>query len=255
MVQRCWFDGPKVDPPMDYQRLLPSQVDAERVALESAHSYGKQHQAVVRTILLPPTSQQGSLYAYTTAHVLFWVRKVTATVEIGLNNPLIHAVMNNGVIGGCNGRRGSEVTSGRVYGGPHSAQWALQTAQALQKQSIGGNNSYVTCLPTGLPTGGDDILSGWPDHASFQQSIMQDVSETSSKRSFNVVSDYYPSDTDGVTSMEEDEVFMVTRPAKRACSDGVAPCSVVLQDGSAAAFATATSFGEPNMDSSTVMMS
>jgi hypothetical protein len=197
VVQRCWFDGPHVNPPIDFLRLL-TLPQAEAVALQSAHAYAALRQAVVRTILVPPSSQRGSAYAYAAAGNLFWVRKVVATVatqsaRVPSNPrntdatradpptalpPSIHAVLTKGVIGGTgnvNSRRGSEVETGRVFVGPSSvvSQWALHTAQSLRHLP----DTYVTSLLPGLPEASypytemapseSVLLQGWPDLATW----------------------------------------------------------------------------------------
>lgn len=199
VVQRCWFDGPHVSPPVDYLRLL-SEPQAAQVALASAHAYGKAHQSVVRTIVLP----SNTAYAYVTAHVLFWVRRVQATMPAvaqgrTLTNTAhpIHAILTNGVIGGNGGRRGTEVSAGRIYGGPASAQWALQQCESL------GPNHWITCLPTGLPEN-HNILCGWPDHQEYVMGMEDDSDIMACKRSL-------------LSSSNDDGGWVMDRPAKRLC--------------------------------------
>ena len=52
VVQKCWFDGPHVEPAVDYMALFTNRAKAEETAYQSAHVHAKNHQAVVRTLLM-----------------------------------------------------------------------------------------------------------------------------------------------------------------------------------------------------------
>jgi hypothetical protein len=170
IVQKCWFDGPHIEPPVDYLRLFVERSEAEAIALQSAHAYAHSKNAVVRTILLPASTQRGSAYAFSAAGKLFWVRQIIAMVQPTTspmhnsnnnNVPPAHAVVTAGVIGGTgnpSSRRGSEVAQGRVFVGSSSSQWALQVAQSLRT-----SNTYVTWIPLQAHSA---WIQGWPDQQS-----------------------------------------------------------------------------------------
>ena len=157
IVQKCWFDGPHVEPPLDYLRLFGNAHEAEVVAHQSASTFAQHHHAVVRTVLLPQSMQRGSAYAFSAAGRLFWVRKIQASVSGGSEGHKVsaHAVLTAGVIGGNkSNRRGFEVNEGRVFVGPQSAQWALGVAQQMAS-----SDTYVTWMP--LEAYGN-WMDGWP---------------------------------------------------------------------------------------------
>ena len=104
-IQRCWFSGPNIEPPVDCRRLFLTRREAEEVAYHSAHAYANQvlsKQAIegvtrqqlnasVRTTLLPvhqPNQPPASSHAFQTCGKLFWVRSLKATVvphHVGTN--------------------------------------------------------------------------------------------------------------------------------------------------------------------------
>lgn len=150
IVQKCWFDGPHVEAPVDYMALFRSRGQAEEVAYHSAHVHATQRQAVVRTLLL------ATGYAFSTAGKLFWVRSVYARgggdgQNGGCAGGAIAAgahVILNGVIGGtgnANSRRGSEVARNRVFIGHDSATRAMQV---LQSENL-PRGTVVTFIPMG----------------------------------------------------------------------------------------------------------
>lgn len=177
VVQKCWFDGPHVSPPVDFRGLFVSQRCAEEVAHASAHLYGRAHHSAVRTILLAQKS-----YAFSTAGVLFWVRPVVVT---GMpDEPQAHVILTGGVLGGTgnrNSRRGSEISTDRVFGGPQAADMAYQALQTLPSnlRSLSSRTVFPVytkavpheALPDGWkawPHGGQSIVPNVEDEQNYR---------------------------------------------------------------------------------------
>jgi hypothetical protein len=181
IVQRCWFDGPHVSPPVDYMALFPNQNSAESCAYESAHSYNStqpsNQQSVVRTLLLP------SGFACSAAGKLFWVRRVIADLVMGGESSSAagaHCILRNGIVGGtgnANSRRGSETETDCVFAGADSHARA-QLALAQQPWQPGAN-TVISWLPVGSFS---DVMQGWPDLHSLNEEKMVDIEPLFSKR-------------------------------------------------------------------------
>ena len=167
LVQKCWYDGPNVQPSQDYLALFDSQSTAEQWASHSAHLHASTSHSVVRTVLLqhPHTS-----YAFSAAGDLFWVRRVWVGQESSMMSPTYgsladvalggHGIVVGQVIGGTgnrSSRRGSEATEGVVFVGPESHQQALQTLQ--QQGPI--QNKVIVWLPMFHQLNQDKLLDGW----------------------------------------------------------------------------------------------
>ncbi|KAL7558630.1 hypothetical protein ACA910_019461 [Epithemia clementina (nom. ined.)] len=186
LVQKCWFDGPNVQPPQDYLALFPSRAQAEEVASRTAYIHAGQCQAVVRTILLP------SGYAFSAGGDLFWIRSVVVDVS-NSNNAVAsykgaHAISNRGVVGGTgnvNSRRGSEIQTGVVFVGSDSY------SRARQVLTHGGvpTNSQITFLPFApLP----NLLDGWigtnmKEAAASVAALEDSLKKRSARQAANVV--------------------------------------------------------------------
>ena len=180
IVQKCWFDGPNVQPPQDYRALFSDRTQAEEVASRSAYMHAEHCQAVVRTILL------GNVYAFSAGGDLFWIRSVA--VDVGSNNINTgnslscngaHAISNRGVIGGTgnlNSRRGSEVQSGVVFVGPDSHSLALQVLMRGGAPA----NSEITYMPFGPLS---NLLDGWSVGSMKKDRTSLDLEESLKKRS------------------------------------------------------------------------
>lgn len=211
VVQKCWFDGPLVEPPTDYMALFHSQSEAEQAAYHSAHAYAAAHQAVVRTLLL----QTG--YAFSAAGKLYWVRRVFADQhhENSISSSGgAHVILTRGVIGGtgnANSRRGSEVAHNRVFVGPGSSDRAVQV---MMNENLSPETTTISWIPMGPLA---NVMQGWPlpnQQQQQQQSNVvdaintMDVVETSMKRN----------------NMEGQQQFhyhvTAPRPAKRHCAQG-----------------------------------
>eukprot|EP00977_Amphora_coffeiformis_P003689 scaffold710_cov171-Amphora_coffeaeformis.AAC.58 len=153
IVQKCWFDGPHIEPPVDYLALFATQSQAEETAYHAAHFHANQRQAVVRTLLLPTG------YAFSAAGKLFWVRRVYARGQsdmIGRSSGA-HVILTKGVIGGTgnsNSRRGAEVAHNRVFLGHDSATQAMQV---FQQESL-PPETVVTFVPMGPLA---NVMDGW----------------------------------------------------------------------------------------------
>ena len=160
MVQKCWFDGPHVEPAVDYKALFTNKTQAEKTAYQSAHAHAAQHHSVVRTLLM----QSG--YAFSAAGKLFWVRCVYATPSRSDSLTSIpeipchggaQVILTNGVIGGtgnANSRRGSEVAHNRIFLGPDGRANALQV---IVKEKL-PETSVLSWVPFGPLS---DFMQGW----------------------------------------------------------------------------------------------
>ena len=153
IVQKCWFDGPCIEPPSDYLALFATQSQAEETAYHAAHLHATLRHAVVRTLLLHTG------YAFSAAGKLFWVRRVYARGQSDRNDCSrgAHVILTKGVIGGTgndNSRRGSEVAHNRVFLGHDSATQAMQV---FQQESL-PPGTMVTFIPMGPLANVDD---GW----------------------------------------------------------------------------------------------
>ena len=205
IVQKCWFDGPNVQPPQDYLALFSDRAQAENVSSQSAYIHAAHHQAVVRTILLP------SGYAFSAAGDLFWIRSVHVNdIDVGDScnwNGILHkgahVISNRGVIGGTgnvNSRRGSETKENVVFVGANSH------ARALEVLMRGGSpaNSHINHVSLApLP----NLLDGWSDtgtgsmikehpktqlHESLKRSVMQAANIVLHNEALADSSDYRP---------------------------------------------------------------
>ena len=181
LVQRCWFEGPHVEPSVDYLAVFPSQNQAETVTYQSAHKYAQMMMqgnnsntcsgAVVRTLLLPTG------YGCSAAGKLFWVRRVLVEAPGGpgpagggqpsaaSSSSGAHVIITNGIIGGTgnnNSRRGTEAESNCVFVGPYGHIKALQYMQ----QNRVAEGSVVSWLPLGVYT---DLMQGWPEGRSSSE--------------------------------------------------------------------------------------
>lgn len=177
VVQKCWFDGPKIEPPVDCLRLFEQRSDAERVAHESAHLFAcANNSASVRTILLPSTNHQGASCGFVCAGKLFWVRSLWSTVvpttssSNGSNSMLTtggsssspscsywyaHAILTARVIGGTGNvgsRRGTEAARGRVFVSlnAESSYRAAAAAAAQQQRTALQQSATHYSVPPGL---------------------------------------------------------------------------------------------------------
>jgi hypothetical protein len=167
VVQRCWNDGPHVEPPLDYMALFPLQRQAEETAYQSAHVHAANHQAVVRTLLLPTG------YAFSAAGKLFWVRRVYAPTHYDAATGA-HVILTKGVIGGTgntNSRRGSELTHNRVFVGLDSSTKAMQVLmheKALPPQTM---ISWIPMGPIAV------LMQGWvaQRHDIVEMAMMEDA--------------------------------------------------------------------------------
>lgn len=180
LVQKCWFDGPKIQPPQDFLAIFPNRSHAEQVASASAYMHAAACQAVVRTILLP------SGYAFSAGGDLFWIRSVYVNLDHDVLNPGsgahyrgAHAIANRGVIGGTgnvNSRRGSEVQTGVVFVGSDSHSRALQV---IMRDNIPAK-SQVIYLPFGpLP----NLLDGWTGTSFKNEAPALSLEDPDKKRS------------------------------------------------------------------------
>jgi hypothetical protein len=91
LVQRCWLDGPNVEPPLDCPLLFASRDEATQFAHASADRYALASAAAsprprppgaVRTLLL-----ENSQYGFATSGRLFWVRAVRVPLCPCLRQP------------------------------------------------------------------------------------------------------------------------------------------------------------------------
>lgn len=200
VVQKCWFDGPHVEPAVDYMALFTNRAKAEETAYQSAHIHAKNHQAVVRTLLM----QSG--YAFSAAGKLFWVRRVYAEPPCGaLLGSGAHVILTKGVIGGTgnsSSRRGSEVVYNRVFVGPHSSTRALQvmTTENLSQDTM---TSWIPFGPLA------DVMHGWPPQREdgMGEMMMMETVDTTTKRAM----------MDGQPQQQFHYHTTSPRPAKRHC--------------------------------------
>eukprot|EP00522_Entomoneis_paludosa_P004925 CAMPEP_0172469186 /NCGR_PEP_ID=MMETSP1065-20121228/63120_1 /TAXON_ID=265537 /ORGANISM="Amphiprora paludosa, Strain CCMP125" /LENGTH=233 /DNA_ID=CAMNT_0013226783 /DNA_START=64 /DNA_END=765 /DNA_ORIENTATION=+ len=202
LVQRCWFDGPIISPPQDYQALFTQRGEAEEIASHSAQLHAANHQAVVRTILLP------SGYAFSAAGNLFWVRSVWVNADVeqtyGEHFDLsfgAHAICNGNVIGGTgnpNSRRGSEATTGVVFVGPSSHAMALHV---LQHGGVPANSkiTWIPFAPLSNP------LDGWTGDIIKEQPCPDTLKRRAADASASSV----------VVAVSDDSLDR--RPGKRQC--------------------------------------
>lgn len=164
IVQRCWFEGPHVAPPVDCLTLFRNQNQAEICAVQSAHLYAQNNkQAVVRTLLLPTG------YACSAAGKLFWVRRVIVDLEMG--GAGAHCILKNGIIGGtgnANSRRGSEAETNCVFVGADSH---AKAQRAMEEQWQPDANAVISWLPIGSYS---DMMQGWPDFHSNENIVDQE---------------------------------------------------------------------------------
>mmetsp|Transcript_3770 Transcript_3770/g.5000 ORF Transcript_3770/g.5000 Transcript_3770/m.5000 type:complete len:287 (+) Transcript_3770:190-1050(+) len=185
IVQKCWFDGPNVQPSQDYLALFSTRASAEQVASQSAHLHAAQRHSVVRTILLPTTSSSYTTttsYAFSAAGELFWVRSVFVNVDhcdvdatasaVDATNSTkqdgAHVILVGQVIGGTgnrNSRRGSEAQTGAVFVGPNSHARALEV---IKRDAI--QSKIITWIPLATTTPGSNsnskFLAGWTGKAA-----------------------------------------------------------------------------------------
>jgi hypothetical protein len=219
VIQRCWYSGPHIEPSVDCRRLFTSRREAEEVAYHSAHDYANRSifasnnvtsplrphvNAAVKTILLPPSANATSSYAFQTCGKLFWVRSVTATVippppPMCMSPPMMMTVMNQptatsavidkaevvfteGIIGGTgnpNSRRGSEATEGHVFVSAtnfmaHAKRCAVDVLTQLHMTMRTDVNLSVECVPIGkAPHGNTAVSQDWPPSQRLVQQQMQ----------------------------------------------------------------------------------
>jgi hypothetical protein len=159
IVQKCWFDGPRIQPSLDLPILFSQRSHAEAVAARSAHAYSRGEP--VRTILLDHDG-----YAFATTGQLFWVRNVEGMVADTTKSPSnlrAFCVLNRFVVGGTgnpNSRRGSERRQGCVV---------IANGEASAHSLLGeiSPGSKVQVLPisegAGVLSQYDSILQFWPD--------------------------------------------------------------------------------------------
>jgi hypothetical protein len=189
VVQRCWYAGPRVQPPIDYRRLLPSRAQAEQVAYGSAHLYATAagnnsggSPVAVRTLQLPHDMGLG----FVAAGQLFWVRCLKAVASCGqIRYGEAHCIVRNNLLDGnvrrCASNAAAAAEPCRIFVGPHSSHAALRL---IHSGSV-PEGSAVQWIPVGMPPTPEQLGAEWPDSHAFQQAngaAMQDDS-ASSKRS------------------------------------------------------------------------
>jgi hypothetical protein len=216
IVQRCWFDGPNVAPPVDFLALFDTQTQAENCAYQSAHFYAQnQHAAVVRTLLLP--TGNGSGFACSAAGKLFWVRRVIADISIGGEESAgAHCILRNGIVGGTgntNSRRGSEAETNCVFVGADSH---ARAQLAVEQHGQHGTNT-VSWLPIGCCS---DMMQGWPDLQSLPNAgnaVVQDQPFLAKRQTLEDQHQYHYNPS-------------APRPAKRLCGDQPTPMAMETTD-------------------------
>jgi hypothetical protein len=177
VVQKCWFDGPLLEPPVDYLALFTKRSDADNVAYQSAHAFAAEHHAVVRTLILTESG-----YAFSTAGKLFWVRSVYASLapqqqKQATTNHGAHVILTKGVIGGYGGRRGTEIAYNRVFVGPESSTMALTV---LNRGDL-PPGSMISWIPFG-PLPENNLLQGWSLTSSPDTTMEDTIGSTTGKR-------------------------------------------------------------------------
>jgi len=70
VVQMCWFSGPHVFDPVDYQNLLPTLQDATNLAHQSAMLFSRACRQPVRSLQMHQT------IGFSVGGALFWIRSV-----------------------------------------------------------------------------------------------------------------------------------------------------------------------------------
>lgn len=193
IIQKCWYDGPHLEAPVDCRRLFTDQSTAEQEAARAAHAYtaaraSAAHQTTprpVRTVLLREANV--SSYAFATCGKLFWVRRVSSTMLDCCRRQ--HAdrcrygfcLTTDSVVGGTgnrHSRRGSERRTDCVAvecqcGCSPAWQLAQRWLSDLSEQQQGSN---VRLLVERWPLGGANDsgcpLSEWPDVENWSRTVI-----------------------------------------------------------------------------------
>lgn len=212
IVQKCWFDGPLVEPAVDFKLLFTNRAAAEAVAHQSAHLLAHRYDAVVRTLLLPSKE-----YGFSAAGSLFWVRTVYATVVEPSGSPWTQAnvILTHGVIGGTgnpHARRGFENNHNRVFLGNYAQQAAFRVYQTGLEPHVKALSSTTAWpLATEVPNDLSLYWQRWPLGGSATTSILPAVDLTQ-----------LPDNKHGTT------VVMEERPTKKSRHECLSPRRVSI---------------------------
>lgn len=220
VVQRCWHSGPHQYEPLDLMRLFLTQRDAEEAAYHSAHAWCRYHkpddEPQVKTLLLSSYTTHntsGSSYGFIAYGSLFWVRSLYAitngtsdsTDSRDITAQEGYAVVTEGVIGGTGNRmsrRGTEVSSGRVFIPEPATRTmmmmmpvnsyaasqvmrhkALEACHHVMAQHSSNVSTTVANLPVGRPAeyASGKFLKDWPPQV-LQPNLLATISANDYKR-------------------------------------------------------------------------
>lgn len=198
-VQKCWFDGPHVQPPLDCWRLWTTGDAATQFAHASAARYAQCRASTaapsptttakpVRTLLLP----HSGLYGFATCGRLFWVRKLTIPLcpclarEGGVHHP--HGIgaaavaptalvrLHLGVLGGTATTGGAAAIGGRRVGTTESTSEDVarldcpHRCPALQHWLQHQLRDHRACTWRRIPvgTGHDHPIEWWKEWGDWE---------------------------------------------------------------------------------------